>query len=439
MLKVGRCLSRNCQGVSRRELLLVGGLGVLGVSLADALRADAARKANPQRVKRRGETACIFVFLEGGPSQLETFDPKPHGASDVRGPFGPCATSVRGLQVCELLPEMARRMDRCALIRSLTGFTGAHTARPALTGGIDKLTTYGAVVSRIKGQLGNMPAYIHLGGKLFNSTGIGGGLLGAAYDPVEVPDPTGRRIALPRFSLSADLSADRLHDRRQLLASIDRLRAEAHTSPAVAKMDAFAQSAVNMLTSPRVREAFDLAREKDSLRERYGANFFGQSLLMARRLVEAGTRFVQVKWYDWDGAWDIHGFNSTGVERMEEELCPRFDQGLSALLDDLQERGLLGSTLVVVMGEMGRTPKINKWGGRDHWGPSLFALLAGGGAPAGAVVGSTDASAAFPAVDPVYPGDLAATLYRLLGIDTNTDPRIRPFIGTSAPVAALVR
>jgi uncharacterized protein (DUF1501 family) len=203
-------------------------------------------------------------------------------------------------------------------------------------------------------------------------------------------------------------------------------------------MDAFHQRAIEMLTSTRVRQAFDLAKEKDSLRQRYGANFFGQSLLMARRLIEAGTRFVQVKWYDWDGAWDIHGFNSTGAERMEEELCPRFDQGLSALLDDLHDRRLLASTLVVVMGEMGRTPRINKWGGRDHWGPSLFALLAGGGVPSGAVVGRTDAKAAFPASDPVYPGELAATIYRLLGIDTNTDPRIRPFIGTSAPVAALV-
>jgi uncharacterized protein (DUF1501 family) len=159
---------------------------------------------------------------------------------------------------------------------------------------------------------------------------------------------------------------------------------------------------------------------------------------MARRLVEAGTGFVQVKWYDWDGAWDIHGFNSTGVERMEEELCPRFDQGMTALLDDLHERGLLASTLVVAMGEMGRTPKINKWGGRDHWGACLPVLFAGGGVPGGLVVGSSDAKAAYPATNAVYPAELAATLYRLLGIDTNTDPRIRPFIGSAAPVPALV-
>jgi uncharacterized protein (DUF1501 family) len=273
-----------------------------------------------------------------------------------------------------------------------------------------------------------MPPYVHLGGKLFMGQGVGGGALGTAYDPVEVPDPSGRLVQLPQFALSVDVTADRFQQRRELLAAIDQVRARAHASPLVERMDTFYQRAINVITSTRVREAFDLSKEKEAVRARYGANFFGQSLLMARRLVEAGTGFVQVKWYDWDGAWDIHGFNSTGVERMEEELCPRFDQGMTALLDDLQERGLLPSTLVVAMGEMGRTPKINKWGGRDHWGACLPALFAGGGVPGGLVVGSSDAKAAYPATNAVYPAELAATLYRLLGIDTNTDPRIRPFI-----------
>jgi len=290
----------------------------------------------------------------------------------------------------------------------------------------------------LKGPAGAMPPYIHLGGKLFNSRGIGGGVLGTAYDPIEIPDPTGTKVQLPDFVLSADVSAERFRSRRDLLASIDKVRAGADSSPAIEKMDASQQRAVAMLTSPKVREAFDLAREKDATRSRYGVSFFGQSLLMARRLIEAGTRFVQVKWYDWDGAWDIHGFNSTGIERMEEELCPRFDQGMAALLDDLRERGLASSTLVVAVGEMGRTPKINKWGGRDHWGGCLFALLSGGGVPDGVVIGESDAKAAYPSTQPVYPAEFAATLYRRLGIDTNTDPRIRPFIGSAAPVAALV-
>ncbi len=438
MLHIGRATSRNCQGVSRRHLLQVGGLGVLGLTLADCFRAESAGQPRRRAGKRRSETACIFIFLEGGPSQHETFDPKPTAPYNVRGPYSAIATRVPGTQVGELLPMMAERLDRCALVRSLTGFTGAHIAKPALTGFTDALTTYGAVVAKLKGPIGAMPPYVHLGGKLFASPGVGGGVLGSAYDPIEVPDPTGTRVKLPQFALSADVSAERFGHRRELLASFDRVRARANASPAVEKMDVAQQRAVRILTSSKVREAFDLAKEKEATRARYGANFFGQSLLMARRLVEAGTRFVQVKWYDWDGAWDIHGFNSTGIERMEEELCPRFDQGLSALLDDLQQRGLADSTLVVAMGEMGRTPRVNKWGGRDHWGACLFALLSGGGVPGGAVVGSSDASAAYPATNPVYPAELAATLYRLLGIDTNTDPRIRPFIRTAAPIATLV-
>jgi hypothetical protein len=430
MLHVGKVASRNCQGITRRELLQVGGLGILGLSLADSLR---TAEATPTR-----DRSCIFIFLEGGPSQLETFDPKPTAPDDVRGPYGPISTSVSGIQICELLPMLAQQMHRTALIRSMTGTTGAHTAVPILTGSLTNRSTIGAVLTKLKGHTGDMPPYVHLGGKLFASPGVGGGPLGAAFDPVEVPDPQGKTVQLPQFMLSADVTADRFQQRNELLAAIDRMRAGASASRNVEKMDLFYQRAVTILTSTKVREAFDLSKEKESVRDRYGANFFGQSALMARRLVEAGTRFVQIKWYDWDGGWDIHGFNSTGIERMEQELCPRLDQGLSALLDDLHERGLLSSTLVVAVGEMGRTPKINYWGGRDHWGPSLSVLLAGAGVPGGVVVGSSDAKAAYPATDPVEPAQLAATLYRLLGIDTNTDLRIRPFIGTAAPVAELV-
>ncbi len=437
MLNVGQAVARNCQGFSRRELLQVGGVGLLGLTLADWLRASESRAAWPG-TRTVADKACIFIFLEGGPSHLETFDPKPNAPDDIRGPYGSIAASVPGTRIGELLPSMAARMHRCALIRSLTGFDGSHRAIPALTGSTQNLTTYGAVVTRLKGDTGAMPPYVHLGGKLFNSPGVGGGAFGAACEPVMITNPVAGQVQLPHFELSADVPPDRFLQRRQLLGAIDRVRARAEAAPALERMDTFRRRAVNILTSSRVRQAFDLSRERDSLRDRYGANLFGQSLLLARRLVEAGTRFVQIKWYDWDGAWDIHGFNSTGIERMEEELCPRFDQGMTALLDDLHDRGLLSSTLVVALGEMGRTPKINHWGGRDHWGACLFALLAGGGVPGGALVGSSDAHAAFPATSPVYPQELAATLYRLLGIDTNTDPCIRPFIGSAAPVPALV-
>lgn len=435
MFNIGNVTSRNCQGVTRRELLQVGGLSLLGLTLADGLRFQEVRAKAAAGAR---EPACIFIFLEGGPSQLETFDPKPNASDDVRGPYGPIRTSVSGIQICELLPMLAQRMDQCALIRSLTDTTGAHTATPILTGSMTNKVTHGAVVTRIKGHTGAMPPYVHLGGKLFNSPGVGGGHLGAAYDPVEMPDPLGSKVQMPQFSLTADVSADRFRQRTELLGAIDQVRAELNANRAVDKMDRFYQRAVNILTSTRVREAFDLSKEEEAVRNRYGMNFFGQSVLMARRLVEAGTRFVQIKWYDWDGAWDIHGFNSTGIERMEQELCPRLDQGLSALLDDLRERGLLASTLVVAAGEMGRTPKVNYWGGRDHWGPCLSVLLAGAGIPGGAVIGSSDATAAYPATHPVRPAELAATIYRRLGIDTNTDVRVRPFLGDAAPVADLV-
>src|SRR5262249_22543292 len=254
---------------SRRELLQAGGLGLLGLTLADALRAGEASKAGP-RSKRPTETSCIFIFLEGGPSQLETFDPKPNASSDVRGPYGTIATRVPGLPVCELLPMTAERMHRCALIRSLTGFSGAHIPRPALTGSLESLTTYGAVVARLKGPRGAMPAYVHLGGKLFTGRGVGGGALGAAYDPVEIPDPTGQEVQLPQLALSADVTPDRFQQRRELLAAIDQVRASVQASPAVERMDAFHQRAVEVLTSSRVRDAFDLAQEKESLRGRYG-------------------------------------------------------------------------------------------------------------------------------------------------------------------------
>jgi hypothetical protein len=428
MLKLGDVTARNCSGVSRRELLRVGGLGLLGLALPDWLRAAEGGK--------RRDASCIFLWLDGGPSHFETFDPKPNTPDTVRGPYGAVRTKVPGVHFSELVPQLAARMDRCALIRSMTHGVDSHAPVPMLTGFNGTSTSYGAVVTRLKGAAGEMPPYVHLGSKL----AVGGGTLGAAFDPVQVQDPSGKKVDLPQFSLSSHVSADRFRDRRGLLAAVDQTRAGLHESRAVEKMDSCYQRAIDILTSAKVREAFDLSREKDALRDRYGANFFGQSCLLARRLVEAGTRFVQVKWYEgpaFDG-WDVHGADLAGLARMEQALCPRLDLGLSALLDDLRDRGLLDSTLVVVTGEFGRTPKVNQYGGRDHWPHCFSVLLAGGGVPGGVVVGASDREGAYPANSPVRPPDLAATLYRLMGIDTNLDPRVRPFIGSGAPVAGLV-
>jgi hypothetical protein len=435
MLNLGDATVRTCAGLSRRQVLQVGGLGVLGLTLADWLRAqDAPARASP--AGRPRDVSCIFLWLDGGPSHFETFDPKPNTPDTIRGPYGVLRTPVPGLQVSELLPMVARLMDRCALIRSLSHTTDAHAPVPMLTGFNGTTTSYGAVVTKLKGPVGDMPPYVHLGSKL----AVGGGSLGAACNPIEVRDPTGNKLELPQFSLSPHTPADRFQQRRELLGALDQMRRQVHASQAVERLDAFYQRAINLLTSTRVREAFDLTREKEALRNRYGANFFGQSCLLARRLVEAGTRFVQVKWYDgpaFDG-WDVHGADLAGLARMEQHLCPRLDQGLSALLEDLGQRGLLRSTLVVATGEFGRTPKINKYGGRDHWPYCFAVLLAGAGIPGGAVIGASDREGAYPATDPVRPPELAATLYRRLGLDTNTDPRLRPFLQNAAPVPGLV-
>jgi hypothetical protein len=438
MLRIGQTASRTCQGISRREILQVGGLGALGLTLADWWRLPSVQASPYGAGPPRKETSCIFIFLSGGPSHLETFDPKPNAPVNIRGPYGTIRSSVPSIQISELLPLMAERMNRCTLVRSMTTRDGGHSGTAVLSGMSSSAASYGAVLTRLKGPgQSGMPPFVHVGP---NGYLPGAGSLGAAYNPIEVPDPSGKQVQLPQFGLTVDVTADRFRQRSELLAAVDRTRAGLHASSAVEKMDENYQRAIDMLTSNKVREAFDLGKEKEELRSRYGGSIFGQSCLMARRLVEAGTRFVQVNWFSapaWLG-WDVHGADLPGLARMESPLCPRLDQGLSALIDDLHQRGLLASTLVVVTGEFGRTPQVNKYGGRDHWGPCFSVLLAGGGVPAGAVVGSSDKNGGYPVERPVTVPELAATLYRLLGIETTTDPRIRPFIGDALPVPELI-
>ncbi|MBM3947302.1 MAG: DUF1501 domain-containing protein, partial [SAR202 cluster bacterium] len=245
----------------------------------------------------------------------------------------------------------------------------------------------------------------------------------------------GKKVQLPDFQFPSQVNPLRFDRRRQLLSALEEYRRRTDESRVVQEQDAFLQRALAMLTSTEVVDAFDVSREPEKVREQYGGNFFGQSCLLARRLVEAGTRFVQIKWYDgpaWN-AWDTHGADTGGLVRMEQHLCPRFDFGVSALLDDLAQRGLLETTLVVAVGEFGRTG-INRLGGRDHW-PSVFsALLAGGGAPAGLVYGASDRMGQYPSDRPVSPGDFAATLYRLLGINPNLEDRLRPFLAGGSSI-----
>jgi hypothetical protein len=436
MLNVGTSTFRNCQGISRREILRIGGVGLAGLTLSNWFRSNAAA---PGAYNNHGpERSCIFIFLSGGPSHFETFDPKPNAPINVRGPYGPIATNVSGIQISELLPMMAQHMDKCAIIRSATSKAGDHSGTAMLSGLSGTQASYGAVLTKLKGQTASgMPPFVHVGPGGYLP---GSGSLGAVYGPVQVPDPTGKQVKLPEFGLTVDVTGDRFKNRQDLLGAVDGSRGEWHSNRIVEQMDVNYQRAADILTSSKVRNAFDLTLEKDALRERYGGSVFGQSSLMARRLVEAGTRFVQVNWYDgpaWHG-WDVHGADLPGIARMETPLCPRLDQGLSTLLDDLNQRGLLKSTLVVVAGEFGRTPQINKYGGRDHWPQCFSVLMAGGGTPGGTIIGASDRQGGYPAERPVSVPELAATLYRQLGIETTTDPRIRPFIGDASPVTELI-
>jgi hypothetical protein len=285
------------------------------------------------------------------------------------------------------------------------------------------------VVSYLKGQQGNIPPYVRLGSDI---RGVGGGRLGAAYDPVQVSDPGAGRVLLPDFDLPAAITTNRFERRRGLLTAVEQFRRGVDASAGLEQKDAYYRKALGLLTSTEVRDAFDLGREPSGLRQRYGANKFGQSCLLGRRLVEAGARFVEIKWFgDVDSSaydsWDVHGADLPGLSRLEHQLCPRLDLGFAALVDDLHQRGLLERTLVVALGEFGRTPKINQMGGRDHWPAAQSVFLAGGGVPPGMVLGSTDEIGAYPASRPVPLADFVVTLYRLLGLNPNVDDRLRPF------------
>ena len=419
MLRVGSAVERNCRGASRREILQVGGASAFGLSLADALRAEAAPSAGSAAAD-----SVILIWLAGGPSQHETFDPKPDQPAEVRGPYGPIETNVSGIQICSLLPQLARVADKYTIIRSMTHGNPNHGYAPMLNGGSEHQTCYGAVVSKMLGGRGPMPPFIHLGGKI----PMDAGTLGAAHNPIEIADPTRGEVNIPDSRPPARVDAGRMERRLRLIESFDLLRAQVETNNVLQARDSSYQRAVELLTRPEVRAAFDLTREPQKLRDRYGASIFGQSCLMACRLVEAGTRFIQIQWTErGGGGWDTHGTVLSGILEMEQYLCPRFDQAMATLLRDLEEKGLLKKTLIVAIAEFGRTPQINNRAGRDHWPHVFSAFVAGGGTPGGTVIGSSDPRGAYPANRPVGPGDLAATLYKIVGLNPLVEDRLKPF------------
>lgn len=437
MILLGRQPVRTCQGLTRRALLQVGGSSVLGLSLADLLRcrADAG-----QQVVGRAKSV-LLLWLWGGPAHLDTFDPKPNAPLEFRGPFSPIPTKVTGLRIGELFPKLAQQADRYALIRSMhtgsndhgvagtIGLTGSIAGAVGLGGAVGAGTarpTTGSVVARARGGAASkLPPFLVVGGRLHQGkkpiVGEGGGVLGGRYDPFRLEyDPVeGTRI--PALQLPSDLTPERLGDRQKLLGSFDRLERQTEQLRVAGLLDDYRAQAFAMLTSPASARTFDLGQEPASLRDRYGRTRFGQSCLLGRRLIQAGVPFVQVNWSDHveaeedagDGGWDHHYRN---FQIMQDRHAPWLDQALSTLLTDLAERGLLETTLVLAVGEFGRSPKINDKSGRDHWEHCYTALLAGGGVRGGLVLGSSDAKGSHPHDRPTTPADIAATIQHAVGI-----------------------
>ena len=405
-----------CDGVNRRDFLRVGVVSCLGLSLSDILRAQASSPANPASKKA---VSCILIWLDGGPSHIDTFDPKPEAPVEVRGDFKPIATSVAGVRICEHLPRTARIMSDVALIRSLTHELGNHDtgSRYLLTGHKPSPATdypsLGSVVAKESDKT-IVPPYVAIPGAV---PAGGAGYLPGNYSPISVGgDPSHADYRVRDLDTPEGVSFDRFSRRREMLAKIDAYSRQVETSPATAGRDAFYEQAYRLMTSPAAKKAFDLSAEPDSVRDRYGRGKVGSGCLLARRLVEAGSRFVTVV----DTGWDTH----TGIFKALPDALfpgsgklPALDHAYSALLSDLKERGLLESTLVVLIGEFGRTPKINGAGGRDHWPRAGCACLAGGSVRGGQVIGATDAFGEAPIEKPVRPEDLAYSMLQLLGVD----------------------
>lgn len=443
MLNIGRQFRKDCTTTTRRAFLQAGALGAVGVTLADALRVEAANR--PEKVasgKSARPKSIILLWLWGGPSHLDTFDLKPKAPTEYRGPYAPIATNVDGIQICELLPKLARRADRYAIIRSLhhtsndhgiagtIGLTGSDRGATSLGGKVNPgplKPAHGSIVSRVLGFEPTLPRFVALGGHLHQGhrpiTGEGGGSLGRLYDPFRLDYDPDQGAKIPQLELIDGLTKNGLDARRGLLRQLGRVNQRLDRSAEFARFDQFYQQAFSLLTSSRATEVFDLDREPDPLRRQYGKFRFGQCCLMARRLIEAGARFVQVNWSSHvepvedtgDGGWDMHDRN---FQQFQDRHAWMLDQSASALLDDLKQRGLLDDTIVVAVGEFGRTPKINGKSGRDHWHHCYSGIVAGGGIRGGQVIGSSDRRAEHPASRPLTPADLFATVLHRIGIGT---------------------
>ena len=422
--KLDRSLFGSCDGIARRNFLKIG--SIAGLSLPQLLKAEKALGTGSS------DKSIIMVYLAGGPSHIDTFDPKDDAPSEIRGEFASIPTKASGIRICEHLPGIAAQMDQCSIIRSIADTMNGHTSYHCMTGRpqrgpqpVGGWPSIGSVVSKLQGSNLGTPSYVDLGGGI-----PGGGFLGTAHSGFKT---NGKG----RYDMTKQSRFDKRYASREgLLKSFDSLRRDCDQSGSMEGLDAFNRQAFDLISSERLAKALDLKNEKPEAIERYGKK--GQNFLLARRIVEAGARFVTVS----SGGWDTHGNN---FKSLRSGRLPELDRGVSNLIQDLRDRAMLDDVTVIVWGEFGRTPKINSKAGRDHWSRVMSVLLAGGGMKNGQVIGATDPKGGEPADRPVYFGEVMATLYKNLGIDVSkqqlTDLSGRPQYlvdGNFGPISELV-
>lgn len=456
MAKSFACQNFGQIDLTRRQALRVGGLGLLGLSMPKLLQA-AERQAESPIARAK---SVVFLFQFGGPSHIDTFDMKPDAPDAIRGQHASIPTTLPGLRICEQLPETAKVMDKVTLLQGVYHNMKSHNPASyyALTGhapplddirlrdSLELFPAYGSVVDRLAPLSSELPTFVsypHVIRDGAITPGQHASFLGKGHDPLLVTeDPNDKDFSLPELSLPENLDPDRLSNRRAMQKLVDGQSRLLDYSATARGINAYYDKALSMLQSPRVRDAFDLSREPADVRDRYGRTTYGQSCLLARRLVESGVKFVNVYFSrniggqsKTSGGWDTHGFNNTRMYPILQNYhLPLTDQTLPVFLSDLDERGLLDETLVVWMGEFGRTPKINANVSRDHWPGCYTVLLAGGGVKRGYIHGASDKNGAYPDRDGVRPDDLAATMYSLLGIDPGTE--VHDVLNRPLPIAA---
>ena len=395
----------------RRDFLRVGSLTYLGISLRDLLGLESLLAAQGVSPSGRAQS-CIMLWLEGGPSQVDTWDPK------LNSSFKPISTNVPGIQVSELLPGVAKHMEKLSIVRSMHTEEANHppATHYALTGhrpnSAMKFPSLGSIISKEMAIRNGVPPYV-VTRELDLLQYFRSGFLGADHDPMVVHDPSRNDFEVPDLSLPKSVAVEQIDERRSALMLVDSLYRQKVEEVEYAKMDRFTDAAWKMILSPNVKEAFDLSKETEKVKDAYGRHSFGQSVLLARRLVEAGARFVTAAGYK-TIEWDTHSNNDKGHR---DKLCPSFDQAFSTLLEDLDQRGLLESTVVIAMGEFGRTPHINPKAGRDHWPQCWSLVLGGGGIQGGHVIGASDAKGGYVEDRMTTMGDIYATIYKAFGID----------------------